>query len=92
MPSSKKLIRAGAATSSSCSDPTSAKIGRAIFELTTGAALCATTQIEHAEDSVWFGWVCVDSATAVHIIRDRQSHASHRTEFLMLSCIGLDSH
>jgi hypothetical protein len=33
----------------------------------------------------------VDSTTAVHNIRDRQSHVSHRTANRIRSCIGLDS-
>ena len=42
-------------------------------------SLCAATQIEQEAASVWFGWLWVHSAAAVHNIRDRQSHANHRT-------------
>jgi hypothetical protein len=38
-----------------------------------------------------FGWLWVDSASAVHNIKDRQTHASHRPVNRMCSCIGLDS-
>ena len=45
--------------------------------MTDGLAVCAATQIEQEAASVWLGWLWVDSAAAVHTIRDRQSHASH---------------
>jgi hypothetical protein len=38
-----------------------------------------------------FGWVWVDSTTAVHNIKDRQSHVNHREVSRIRSCIGLDS-
>ena len=91
MPKSKTLSRAFAMTSSSCSTPTAANTGRAWLELAVGAVLWATAQIEHDADSVLFGWVWVDSASAVHNIKDRQTHASHRPVNRMCSCIGLDS-
>lgn len=45
-----------------------------------GLALCATTQIEHDAASVCVGWLCEDSAATIHSIKDRQSHAGHRTQ------------
>jgi hypothetical protein len=42
-----------------------------------GLALWATTQIEQVIDPVRKGWLWVDSAVAVHNIRDKQSHADH---------------
>jgi hypothetical protein len=50
--------------------------------------LWAATQIEQDADSVWFGWLCVDSATAVHNIKDRQSHANHRNESRIVPAMG----
>jgi hypothetical protein len=47
--------------------------------------------MEQEMDSDWFGWVWVDSTTAVHNIRDRQSHVNHRTANRIRSCIGIDS-
>ena len=91
MPRSRTLSRAFAITSSSRSRPIAAKTGLAWWELTTGLALCATTQIEQEADSVLFGWLWVDSATAVHNIKDRQSHVNHRKVNRIRSCIGLDS-
>ena len=69
-----------------------AKTGLVWTELTVGLALCATTQIEQEDDSVWLGWLWVDSAATVHNIRDRQSHADHRNHERMKtdSCIGID--
>jgi hypothetical protein len=78
MPRSKTLSQAFAMTSSSCSRPTGVKMGRAGLEMAAGLALCATAQMEQEADSVWLGWLWVDSAATVHNIRDRQSHASHR--------------
>lgn len=46
-----------------------------------GLALCATTQIEHDAASVCVGWLWADSAATIHSIKDRQSHAGHRTQF-----------
>jgi len=91
MPNSKKLIRAFATTSSSCSRPIAANTGLAWCDAATGTVLCATTQIEQEADSVLFGWLWVDSATAVHNIRDRQSHVNHRRVNRIRSCIGLDT-
>ena len=91
MPKSETLSRAFAVTSSSCSSPIAAKIGREWCEFAVGALLCAATQMEQEADSVLFGWLWVDSATAVHNIKDRQSHTIHRKENRMRSCIGLDS-
>ncbi len=79
MPRSEKSNRVFATTSSSRSRPIVANSGAAWLELTVGLALCATTQIEQELDSVWFGWLWADSATAAHNIRDRQSQAEHRT-------------
>ena len=56
-----------------------------------GAVLWATTHIEQEALSVLFGWLWLDSATAVHNIRDRQSHVDHREVNRIDSCIGLDS-
>ena len=53
--------------------------------------LCATTQIEHDADPVLAGWLCADSATAVHNIKDRQRHVNHRDDCRIGSCNGLDS-
>jgi len=91
MPNSKTLSRAFAITSSSCSSPTAANTGRACVQLAVGVVVWATTQIEQDAASVLLGWLWVDSATAVHNIRDRQSHANHRKVNRMRSCIGLDS-
>lgn len=49
------------------------------MELTVGLALCAATQIEQEADSVWLGWLWVDSAATVHNIRNSPSHAEHFT-------------
>ena len=91
MPKSKTLNRTFAITSFSCNTPIAAKTGRQWWKLTVGALLCATTQIEQAADSVLFAWLWVDSTAAVHNIKDRQSHANHRKESRIRSCIGLDS-
>jgi hypothetical protein len=80
MPASEKSNRALARTSSSCSRPTAANTGVALPERDAGLALCAATQIKQDAESVWFGWLWVDSAATVHNIRDRQSHADHRTQ------------
>lgn len=80
MPASEKSSRVFARISSSCSRPTLANTGVASPEVAAGLALCAATQIEQEEDSVRFGWWCVDSAATVHSIRDRQSQADHRTQ------------
>jgi hypothetical protein len=64
-------------TASSRSRPTAANTGVAWLEFRVGLALCATTQIVQEADPVRKGWLCVDSAVAVHNIRDRQSHADH---------------
>jgi len=53
--------------------------------------LWATTQIEQEALSVLLGWLWVDSATAVHNIRDRQSQVNHREVSRIRSRIGLDS-
>jgi len=79
MPSSEKSNWALATTSSSRSTPIAAKTGAAWLELTVGLALCAATQIEQEADSVFVGWLWVDSAAAAHNISDRQSHADHLT-------------
>jgi len=91
MPKSITLNRACAITSSSCSRPIAVNTGLAWLELAVGVVLWATTQIEQEALSVLFGWLWVDSATAVHNIRDRQSHVSHREVNRIRSCIGLDS-
>jgi putative AlgH/UPF0301 family transcriptional regulator len=91
MPKSKTLSRAFAITSSSCSRPIASKTGRARWQLAVGAVLWAATQMEQEADSVWLGWLWVDSTTAVHNIKDRQSHVNHRPVNRMRSCIGLDS-
>ncbi len=64
--------------SSTRSRPTSANTGAARCALTVGLALWATTQSEHEAASVRLGWVCADSAAAVHTIRDRHNQADHR--------------
>jgi hypothetical protein len=48
-------------------------------------------QMEQDADSVWFGWLWVDSTTAVQNINDRQSQGNHRNKYRMRSGIGLDS-
>jgi len=88
MPRSKILSRAFAATSSRCRRPSATKTGLARCELATGVVLCATAQIEQEADPVLTGWLCVDSATAVHNIKDRQSQVSHRDEIRICSCMG----
>jgi hypothetical protein len=89
MPVSKRTSWAFATISSSCSRPIVARIGMTWLELAVGLALCATRQIEHEADSVRLGWLWVDSAPTVHNIRDRHSHADHRTHMRIpyLSCI-----
>ena len=91
MPVSKRTSWAFATISSSCSRPIVARIGMTWLELAVGLALCATRQIEHEADSVRLGWLWVDSSTAVHNIKDRQSHVSHRPVNRIRSCNGLDS-
>lgn len=91
MPKSKTLSRALATTVSSWSRPIASKTGRAWWQLAVGAVLWATTQMEQELDSVLFGWLWVDSTTAVHNIKDRQSHVNHRPVNRMRSCIRLDS-
>jgi hypothetical protein len=54
-------------------------------ESAAGLALCAATQIKQDAESVWFGWLWVDSAATVHTIRDRQSQADHRTQTRIIS-------
>jgi hypothetical protein len=78
MPASEKSNCALARTSSSWRTPTVLKTGATETELGAGFAVCATTQIEQEELSVWLGWLWVDSAATVHSIKDRQSHAGHR--------------
>jgi hypothetical protein len=68
-----------------------ANTGRAWLQLAVGVVLWATTQMEQEALSVLFGWLWVDSATAVHNIKDRQSQVSHREVNRIRSCIGLDS-
>jgi len=80
MPASEKSRRALATTSSSLSTPTVARIGARWDELMVGVALCATTQIEHEAASVCVGWLWADSAPTIHSIKDRHSHAGHRTQ------------
>ena len=91
MPRSQKLSRAFAISSSSCSTPMAANTGLAWLEMAVGAVLCATTQMEQEALSVLLAWLWVDSATAVHNIKDRQSHVNHRDLSRMRSCNGLDS-
>jgi hypothetical protein len=79
MPASEKSNRAFATSSGSCSRPIAANTGVAWPETAAGLALCAATQIKQDAESVWFGWLWVDSAATVHNIRDRQSQADHRT-------------
>jgi hypothetical protein len=93
MPKSEKSRRALATTFSSTKNPTAAKTGVPWLELTAGLALCATTQIEQDEDSVRLGWLWVDSAATVHTIKDRHSHADHRTQTrIEFPTSGLDSY
>jgi hypothetical protein len=91
MPDSQTLSRASAITSSSCSRLMAVKTGLTSFKLGAGVVLCAATQIEQEEDSVLFAWLCVDSATAVHNIRDKHSHTTHREQAFMRSCMGPSS-
>jgi hypothetical protein len=91
MPKSTTLSRAFAITSNSWSRPIAAKTGLESLEMAVGAVLCATMQMEQDEPSVLLGWLWVDSATAVHNIRDRQSHVNHRPVNRMRSCFGVDS-
>ena len=91
MPRSENSNRAFAMTSSSCSRPIAANVGALWPELRVGLELCATTQIEQEALWILFGWLWVDSATAAHNVRDRQSHVSHRNVNRMRSCIGLES-
>jgi hypothetical protein len=79
MPASAKSNCVLAMTSSSCRTPTVLKTGAVPMELGAGFAVCATTQIEQEELSVWLGWLWVDSAATVHSIKDRQSQAGHRS-------------
>jgi hypothetical protein len=79
MPATAKSRCRTAITCTSRERPIAAKIGAACPEVTVGLALCATTQIEHAADSVRLRCRWADSAAAVHNIRDRQSQADHRT-------------
>jgi hypothetical protein len=60
--------------------PTAVKMGAVSLELGAGLAVCAATQSEQVAASVWLGWLWVDSAAAVHNIRDRQSHTDQRTQ------------
>ena len=92
MPKSKTLSRAFAIASSSRIRPTASNTGLAWCELITGAVLCAITHMEQEIASVLFGWLWVDSATAVHNIKDRQTHVNHRSVNRIRSCIGLDSY
>jgi hypothetical protein len=80
MPASEKSNCVFAMTSSSCRTPIVLKTGDVPMELGAGFAVCATTQIEHEELSVWLGWLWVDSAATVHNIKDRQSHTGHRSQ------------
>jgi hypothetical protein len=96
MPASERSNCAFARTFSSCRTPTVANTGAVVLELGAGLAVCATTQMEQEDDSVWLGWLWVDSAAAVHNMRDRQSHADHRPQkrIVRVLCIpasGLDS-
>jgi len=91
MPRSKTLSRGLAISSSSWRRSIAANIGAEWLELGAGVLLCATTQIEQGEFSDLLGWLWVDSATAVHSTKDRQSQASHRTVERMPPCNGLDS-
>jgi hypothetical protein len=78
MPKSEKPSRGFGIASCSDSSPTVAKTGVVFGDTGAGLAVCAATQIEHEAASVRFGWLCVDSAAAVHSISDRQTHAEHR--------------
>jgi hypothetical protein len=78
MPKSAKPSQGFGTAFCSESNPTAAKTGVILGEIGAGLAVCATTQIEQDAASVRFGWLCVDSAAAVHSIRDRQTHAEHR--------------
>lgn len=55
MPASAESSRVFATTSFSCSRPIVANTGAVWLEATVGLALCATTQIEHDDDSAWLG-------------------------------------
>ena len=80
MPRSKTSSRAFATMSSSWKRPIAAKIGVECAAATAGLAVWATTQREQEAASVWVGWTCVDSAAAVHSIRDSAIHADHRIQ------------
>lgn len=80
MPRSEKSSRAVTTVSFSWRRPTAAKTGVPCAPLTVGLAVCAARQIEQEAASVLLGWLWVDSAAAVHSIRDRQSHTDQRTQ------------
>jgi hypothetical protein len=44
--------------------------------------------MEQGALAVWLEWLCVDSASAVHNINDRQSHVNHRAVKRMRFCMG----
>jgi hypothetical protein len=77
MPRFEASNSALARTSSSRNTPTVAKTGRTWLELAVGLELCAATQMEQDEACARLGWLWVDSAAAVHNVRDRQSQADH---------------
>jgi hypothetical protein len=83
MPISATSSRALASTDFSCRRPTVVKIGVVWPVLAVGLVLCAATQIEQAADSVWLGWLWVDSTAAVHSIRDRQNQTDQRISELI---------
>ena len=94
MPKSEKPRRGFGTKSCSEANPTAAKTGVVLGEIGAGLAVCATTQIEQEEPSVWLGWLWVDSTAAVHNIRDRQSQAVQRPhnridEEIFISCFGI---
>jgi hypothetical protein len=92
MPAAEKSNQAFATTSSSCKTPIAAKTGAVWPELTVGRVLCATMQSEHEAASVWLGCWWVDSAAAVHNIRDRHSQADHLIqERTVFPASGLDA-
>jgi len=55
--------------------PIAAKTGVASVEVGAGLAVCAARQIVQVAFSLWFGWLWVDSAAAVHNSKDRHNHA-----------------
>jgi hypothetical protein len=88
MPRSENSSRALATISSSWKRPIAVKTGVAWAVVIAGLAVWATTQMEQEAASVWVGWTCVDSAAAVHSIRDSAIHAEHRIHKRIVKAVG----